>query len=429
MLLTADCDGGRLSTRNCPLHSAPITDGTNTLARLRAVGKDYAAMGSSVSRLRTIYDLIRGRPAKSYYRALTDIDLTIARGESWGIVGENGAGKSTLLKIIAGVVKPSQGQLELSGRVGALLELGTGFHPEYSGMENIFLASSLMGWTRAETRARLEEILEFADIGDHIEQPVKTYSSGMVVRLGFAAATALRPDLLVTDEVLAVGDESFQKKCLRWMEEYLASGGTLLLCSHSMYHIQTLCQKAIWIHHGSARMQGDVHTVTRAYLAYHEEKNRKEITRESQSHISSPHPRMEMLWIEDAEGRHCSEFDMNDDIALCGVYFAPDDQPGVVMAGAMRIDGTPVFGSFSNDENFMPNRLGEKRFAFRFQVHRNPLLPGKYRLKAHTLDQHGLRLFDTMEVDMTISGKTREHGLVRLDHSWRAGSLPPPPKT
>ena len=159
------------------------------------------------------------------------------------MIGENGAGKSTLLKIVAGVIPPTRGRVTVNGRVGALLELGSGFHPEYTGLANIDLAAALLGLAPAEIAAKRDEIIAFADIGEHINDPIKHYSSGMVVRLGFAVATTLAPDVLITDEVLAVGDESFQKKCVAWMEHYLGGGGTLLLCSHSMYHVQKLCRE------------------------------------------------------------------------------------------------------------------------------------------------------------------------------------------
>ncbi len=411
--------------------NAPITPATSDtalpLVHLQGIGKDYAVMQSTGSHLKTVLELLLGRAATHRYCALADIDLTIRRGESWGIIGENGAGKSTLMKIIAGVVKPSHGQRSVHGRITALLELGTGFHPEYSGRENVFLASALMGWTRAEAAERLDDILAFADIGEHIDQPVKTYSSGMVVRLGFAVATALRPDLLVTDEVLAVGDESFQKKCLRWMESYRANGGALLLCSHSMYHIQSLCENAIWIHHGRPRASGEAFAVTQQYLAYHEQKSIGQPDARPTREFQATYPCMESLWIENARGEPCAELDMGEDILLHGVYYAPDDRPTVVMAGAARIDGTPVFGTFSSQAGFTTNRLGPGQFGFCLRLYRNPLLPGKYHFKAHTLDPHGLRLFDTLQVELTIRGKTSEHGLVRLEHSWTAGHLPVTP--
>lgn len=391
------------------------------LVHLRAVGKDYATVSTTGSHIRTVIDLLLGRAVSHKYTALSDIDLVIARGESWGIIGENGAGKSTLLKIIAGVVKQSSGEKLVNGRISALLELGTGFHPEYSGRENVFLASALMGWTRAETAERLEDILAFADIGEHIDHAVKTYSSGMVVRLGFAVATALKPDLLVTDEVLAVGDESFQKKCLRWMENYRSEGGALLLCSHSMYHIQSLCDNAIWIHHGRARATGEAFAVTQSYLAYHEQKSLVDSPQRPGAEFQATYACMESLWIENSDGEECHEVDMGSNLVVCGTYTAPDDQPTVVMAGAARIDGTPVFGTFSNEGSFTTNRLAAGRFGFCLRLPRHPLLPGKYHFKAHTLDAHGLRLFDTIQIELTVRGKTREHGLVHLQHEWSDG--------
>ncbi|MEO8385431.1 MAG: ABC transporter ATP-binding protein [Betaproteobacteria bacterium] len=403
--------------------SAPVPD---DLIRLEGISKDYPIIRTGSGRLQTVFELLTGRAVHDFFRAVENISLTIRRGESWGIIGENGAGKSTLLKIIAGVVKPSRGTIVIHGRVSALLELGTGFHPEYSGRDNIFLASALMGWTRAETHAQLDAILNFADIGSHIDQPVKTYSSGMVVRLGFAVATALSPDLLVTDEVLAVGDESFQKKCLRWMEDFRARGGTLLLCSHSMYHVQSLCQQTMWIHDGKVRMQGESFQVTQAYLAYHEAKNRKDVAAHATVSVSSaPFPMLAALWIEDNTGGSRESFDMGEEIHLCGTYQSPEDAPTVLMVGVVRMDGTPVFGTFSNDSGFDANRLAPRLFGFRVIFPRNALLPGMYHFRAHTLDDHGLRMFDTREVSLTINGQTRDHGFVRLDHKWAHGHAQP----
>ena len=243
------------------------------------MGKDYPKVSTGGDRLRTLAALLFRRRDMPHFRALDGVDLEVRRGESLGLIGENGAGKSTLLKIIAGVARPSRGTVEVNGRVSALLELGSGFHPEYTGRENIYLSSALMGLSRRDARGKVDAIIDFADIGAHIDEPIKHYSSGMVVRLGFAVATALEPELLITDEVLAVGDESFQKKCIQWLEGYLDAGGTLLLCSHSMFHVQTLCRRAMWIHHGEARLAGSSFDVTREYLTYHEEKRRGEAGR------------------------------------------------------------------------------------------------------------------------------------------------------
>jgi lipopolysaccharide transport system ATP-binding protein len=204
---------------------------------------------------------------------LQGVSFEIRRGESLGLIGANGAGKSTLLKLISGVLTPTNGTIALNGKVGALLELGAGFHPDYSGRDNIALAAALHGITGANLREFTPKIIAFADIGNYIDEPIKHYSSGMIVRLGFAIIATLKPDLLITDEVLAVGDESFQKKCIAWMQNYLDGGGTLILVSHSMYHIQKLCKRACWLRDGRVEMLGDVFDVTQAYLAWHERKS------------------------------------------------------------------------------------------------------------------------------------------------------------
>lgn len=387
------------------------------LIRMQGVGKNYPSVSSGTGRLRTVASLLLGSTNIPHYTALQGVSLELARGESLGLIGENGAGKSTLLKIIAGVVKPSGGSLEVNGSIGALLELGSGFHPEYTGRENIFLAAALMGLSRNAIAEKLPSIIEFADIGDHIDQPIKHYSSGMVVRLGFAVATAMRPDILITDEVLAVGDESFQKKCIRWIEDYLAGGGTLLLCSHSMFHIQTLCQKALWIHEGRPRMLGDSFEVTREYLTYHEEKNNRAASAERAVQQGGIY-QIRKLWLEDEAGSPAALASMGGSLRICGVAHAPDDRAPVILFGIVRADGTPVYGTHSNETNYRPNRIAPTRFGFCARLSGIQLLPGKYTIRAHAMDPEGLRLFDTVETSVRITGQTRDYGLCRLEHEW-----------
>lgn len=395
-----------------------MTD-SDSLVRLRGVTKDYPKVSTSGDRLRALASLLLKRHEAPSFRALDSIDLDVRRGESLGVIGENGAGKSTLLKIVAGVVRPSAGTVAVVGRVGALLELGSGFHPELTGRENIGLSGALIGLSPWEIASKTESIIEFADIGPHMDEPIKHYSSGMVVRLGFAIAAALEPDLLITDEVLAVGDESFQKKCIQWLEGYRASGGTLLLCSHSMYHIQTLCSRAIWIHHGKDRMQGEAFDVTREYLAYHEAKTAVE------AHVPSPVlgnvPRIEALWAEDAQGRPANTFPMGGTAVLQGIASEPDDRPPVVMVAIVRLNGTGICGMHSNDFDFAPARLGPGRFGFAVRFEPFELLPGKYLFRAHALDPQGLRLFDTVAFEFTVTGEARDYGVVRPPHRWLAG--------
>ena len=393
----------------------------HTLVRLEGVTKDYPKLNTGGDRLRTLAALLMRRSDLPHFRALDHVDIEVRAGESLGIVGENGAGKSTLLKIIAGVVRPSSGTVAVNGRVGALLELGSGFHPEYTGRENIHLSGALMGLSRRELRSRLDSIIEFADIGDHIDDPIKHYSSGMVVRLGFAVATAMDPQLLITDEVLAVGDESFQKKCIGWIERYLAKGGTLLLCSHSMYHVQTLCRQAVWIHHGAVRMHGNSFDVTREYLTYHEERTALSRAAAGQVVPEGPYPRLVKVWTEDAAGNPCATFKQGETLLLQADVFDPDDRAPVLLFGIVRADGTPVYGSHSNERAYAPPRLAPRRFGFAVRFRDVALLPGKYRLRLHTLDAEGLRLFDTVDVDFVVRGETRDYGLVALPHAWEPG--------
>ena len=386
-----------------------------TLLTLEGVTKDYPKVATGADRLRTMLSLAFRRSDVPHFRALDGIDLTVRRGESVGIIGENGAGKSTLLKIVAGVLRPTHGRVERRGTVGALLELGSGFHPEYTGRENIYLAGSLMGIPRSTMRSREQEILDFADIGAFIDEPIKHYSSGMGVRLGFAVATSLRPDILITDEVLAVGDESFQQKCVQWIQGYLAGGGTLLLCSHSMFHIQTLCRKALWLHHGKPRMFGEAFDVTREYLAYHEEKRSREAPI-GRAPPGSPVPRIEQVTVKPLQGE---TFETEGGLRVSGTFSSPDERAPVALVGIVRADGTPVFGTHSDENGFALHPLGDRRFGFTLRIEPLALLPGRYTVRVHSLEAEGLLMTDTIETRITVAGRSRDYGLVRLEHRWQ----------
>jgi lipopolysaccharide transport system ATP-binding protein len=298
--------------------------------------------------------------------------------------------------------------------VGALLELGSGFHPEYTGLANVDLAAALLGLSPREIDAKRAEIIAFADIGEHIHDPIKHYSSGMVVRLGFAVATALAPDVLITDEVLAVGDESFQKKCVAWIERYLSGGGTLLLCSHSMYSVQKLCRSALWLRDGRVERYGPADGVTQAYLAFHEEK-------------SAGTKRPLAATLAAATGVYAIqslELEPGDSLAhgealrVSGEVYSPDGRAPNVLIGIVRADGTPVYGVATDMEDAAPSRVAPDRYAFALTLPRVELLPGKYFVRAHALDPEGVRLFDNVERSFVVTGTTRELGLVRLEHRW-----------
>ena len=209
----------------------------------------------------------RGRaPKGDEFWALRDATFEVRRGETFGIIGHNGSGKSTTLKVVAGIYRPTSGRVEVHGRLAALLELGAGFHPELTGRENIFLNGAILGLSRSEISAAFDAIVEFAGIGEFIDAPVKVYSSGMYVRLGFAIAINVRPEILVIDEVIAVGDEEFQRKCFAHLARLRDAGATIVIVSHSMSLIADLCDSAMWIDHGAVRALGAASDVVAAYL-------------------------------------------------------------------------------------------------------------------------------------------------------------------
>jgi ABC-2 type transport system ATP-binding protein len=197
--------------------------------------------------------------------ALNGVSLDVFQSEVFGLIGNNGAGKSTLLKVVARVLRPTKGRLIVRGKVAPLLELGAGFHPELTGKENIFLNSAMLGFSHRETLEKYDQIVDFAELGDFIEAPIRTFSSGMYARLGFSVATACDPDILIVDEVLGVGDETFQKKCEARIEAFRQRGAAILLVSHNMAKIQTMCQRAAWLDHGQLKAIGTPDQVIRAY--------------------------------------------------------------------------------------------------------------------------------------------------------------------
>ena len=198
--------------------------------------------------------------------ALRDISFKVERGEIFGVIGRNGAGKSTMLKVMARVLHPTRGRIVMRGKVAPLLELGAGFHPELTGRENIYLNSALLGFSRRQVDSMFQSILDFAEIGDFIDSPLRTFSTGMVARLGFSVATSIRPDILLVDEVLSVGDSSFQEKCLDRMNSYQQQGTTIVIVSHSMETIKNFCSRALLIDHGHTVTLGNVNEVVQHYI-------------------------------------------------------------------------------------------------------------------------------------------------------------------
>src|SRR5690606_38093839 len=250
------CGGG--------LMPSPAIELANVTKVYRRYGaRNFSTLKSALLNRSVLRDL---RPSESF-SAVKDLSFAVPTGSTFGVMGRNGSGKSTALKLVAGITKPTSGTVSVNGRISALIELGAGFHPEISGRENVFINGIMLGLTRREIAKRFDEIVEFAEMEDFIEAPVKTYSSGMYMRLGFAVAIHVDPDVLLVDEVLAVGDEGFTHKCLDKFAEFKRRGRTILLVTHSLDLIEKFCDDAIWLDGGVKRAEGDPTRVVGAYLA------------------------------------------------------------------------------------------------------------------------------------------------------------------
>jgi ABC-type polysaccharide/polyol phosphate transport system ATPase subunit len=228
----------------------------------RYSGKQFSTLKSALLQRSILRDL---QPSE-VFPALTDVSFTVPRGSTYGVVGPNGSGKSTALKLVAGITKPTSGTVKVEGRISALIELGAGFHPEISGRENVFINGIMLGLSRRDIQQRFDAIVDFAELREFIDAPVKTYSSGMYMRLGFAVAIHVDPDVLLVDEVLAVGDEGFTHKCLDKFAEFRRRGKTVLLVTHSLGLVERFCDECLWLDHGRAREHGDPRRVIDAYL-------------------------------------------------------------------------------------------------------------------------------------------------------------------
>jgi lipopolysaccharide transport system ATP-binding protein len=235
-----------------------------SVIRLHGVSKTYSHKASRQF-LRSV--LLSRRPAAPHelFYALKNVDLELKEGDSLAVIGPNGAGKSTLLSLVAGLAWPDEGKVEVNGRVAALLELGSGFHPDLTGAENVILNAALLGFSRQRAREKFDEIVEFSGISDFIDQPMRTYSAGMAMRLAFSVATNVDPDILLIDEVLAVGDEAFRIKCIDKIRELKRAGRILICASHVMETLRDLCNRAIWLNHGQVVRQGDAAGLIQEY--------------------------------------------------------------------------------------------------------------------------------------------------------------------
>jgi lipopolysaccharide transport system ATP-binding protein len=384
------------------------------------VGKCYPLARGGVR------SLLRGGAAGSPapgagFWPIRHVGFVLAHGESLGVIGRNGAGKSTLLRILSGVARPSEGTVVAPARVACLLDLGVGFHALETGRDNAETALVLhAGLTRRDARARLREVEQFADLGPFFERPIRTYSDGMRLRLAFATITVLEPEVLVTDEILAVGDEGFQRRCNAWFDRFLARGGGLVLCSHDLGQVQRLCDRTLWLEGGGVRDLGDSRDVVRHYreamgtgAAGGEEGGGVEGHAHALGSSTGLAFEVVDLRLDDEHGGPLRELPRDATVVVTADVHAPAAVPQIFI-GIVRADMTPVFGVASDMDGATPSAVGPSLYRFRLRFRRLPLTAGRYRLRAHAMDETGTRLYDTVELTFCVEGDDEDAGLVRL---------------
>ncbi|MDX1994893.1 MAG: ABC transporter ATP-binding protein [bacterium] len=368
----------------------------DTAILVEGLGKQYrigAAPAQSRSMKDAALDLVRAplRRVRSLRRtedtpniwALRDVSFEIKAGEVIGLIGRNGAGKSTLLKILSRITPPTTGRVTLSGRVGSLLEVGTGFHPELTGRENIFLNGAMLGMRRYEITRKFDEIVDFSGVEKFIDTPVKRYSSGMYVRLAFAVAAHLEPEILIVDEVLAVGDAAFQKKCLGKMSEVTQNGRTVIFVSHSMAAITSLCRRVIIMEKGGVFLDTDIQTGVRVYLQKLFEGDQAGFLAPGEKRFGNGAVLFTDFWMEDTDGNTLPVARSGEDVVLAFAYQTADGAPlrGKLSAGFSLVDDhdRTLFIVYNDYTNQLFEDVSG-RGVLRCRINRFPLIPANYRV-------------------------------------------------
>ncbi|HEX2482332.1 MAG TPA: ABC transporter ATP-binding protein, partial [Methylomirabilota bacterium] len=362
--------------------------------------------------------------------ALRNVSLELVRGRMVGIVGSNGSGKSTLLKLIGGILKPTSGTVSVTGRLSALIELGAGFHPEFTGRENVFINGVLLGLSRAEIRERFDEIVAFAGLSPYIDNPVKTYSSGMYMRLGFAIAVTVDPDILLIDEVLAVGDESFQHKCVSKIQEFKGRGKTIVLVTHDLGSVERLCDEAVWLEGGRLMARGGPREIIDRYLG--------QVAQEEAAVLDAAHEQAEealsagtaQRWgsreieitavrLTDQAGHERYLYETGEACTIRLAFRAqrPIEDP-VFGIGIFRKDGVCCYGTNTAIDGLAVSKLaGSGEVAVR--IGRLELVEGEYLLDvaAHARDGHPYDYHSRLYT-LAVRSRTKDTGVARLAHDW-----------
>lgn len=428
----------------------------------RYSGRQFATLKSALLQRSLMRDL---RP-NEMLSALRNVTFSVPAGATYGVMGRNGSGKSTALKLVAGITKPTAGTVSVRGRISALIELGAGFHPEISGRENVFINAVMLGLSRREIQRRFDEIVDFAELRDFIDAPVKTYSSGMYMRLGFAVAIHVDPDVLLVDEVLAVGDEGFTHKCLDKLGEFRRRGKTILLVTHSLSLIERFCDEALWLDAGEARAKGDPKRVVGAYLTAVEASEARHLAAETARAVrsatetptadggaareaaepaatppavappSDPQAPADMFraiegrWgtreieitdvaLLDAQGRPCYVFHTGDAVTVrIRIHPRQPADDFVFGVGLFNAEGVCCYGTNTSFEELIPDRIaGDAEVTFAIEA--LDLVEGTYKLDVAVHKRDGAP-YDYHRLLYTFRVKSRTHdvGIYRPRHRW-----------
>jgi ABC-type polysaccharide/polyol phosphate transport system ATPase subunit len=367
---------------------------------------------------RTLKELvIRGRSRPREVQALQDVSFAVEPGHAVGLVGRNGSGKTTLLRLLSGIVKPTGGQVAVGGRVGALLELGAGFHPDFSGRDNVFLSGSIYGLSRADVRRHFDEIVHFAGLEQAIDLPVRTYSSGMQMRLGFAIAAHLDADVLLLDEVFAVGDEEFQRKCFGRIFEFKQTGGTIVFVSHDAASVERLCERALLLKSGRVEFDGSTHD---AIVAYHRQLAGERDPEERSAGLKewgSGEARIVEARLLGPDGDERTQFLAGEPFSLRLRIESDGELPPPRLTYELRDSSSLLLATGSADTA----ELGwEGACDVRFDVPELPLRDGRFGLRFGLTDAAGNHLYHWLDdaLQFVVYPEGEESGLVRIEGRW-----------
>jgi lipopolysaccharide transport system ATP-binding protein len=385
----------------------------------QSISKTYRVYARPADRL---LEVLLGTTRHAEVHALHDVSGRLERGTVMGLIGENGSGKSTLLKILAGTTRASSGEVTVPGRIASILELGASFHPEVSGRQNAVLQAALTGLTRSEIDTAMPEIEAFAELGDFFDRAVRTYSSGMAMRLAFAVATAVLPDVVILDEALAVGDARFQKKCIDRIFDLKASGRTIFFCSHALYHVSTFCDEAIWLRDGTVAAAGGSQQVVLEYERFLAGKDPAKNAQNAVPGDAGTHAKILGVTVLGPDGAVAVEFAPGDPWAV-QIDVAVDDpsRPVQLHMAVSTPDNVVCFSADSRLDGIGPF-VGRSRHRIRISLDRLPLGKGEFIVFAYVCDEKALALYDARsDVRFRVESPVWRSGLLAVAATWSAG--------